>query len=103
MVRLYKKENDYYNLIEGILPDHFWITEISIPELYWVNDCKVGEIIFDPKLFNEKIDEPQKSVILLRLPNIMTVYQNKNAWDLELNQDKAYHPLIKKAKGLIRP
>ncbi len=98
--QLYKR-NGYLDLVEEILPDYFWISEISVPELYWINHAKVGEIIIDPKRLSESQYE---SVILIRLPYILTFFEESTEyqWDYPIQQDEPYHDIIKKSKGLLR-
>lgn len=59
---------DYVELdvFDKILPDFFWITEISIPELFWINKKKIGEIITAPSEFKNR---KESGIIYLRLLN----------------------------------
>jgi hypothetical protein len=74
------KDNNLRDLVEYVLPDYFWLIEISVPELFWVNKRKVGEIIIDPIIFQSAIagddeESVDESPILIRLPSILSIYQ----------------------------
>jgi len=60
-------------VFENILPEYFWITEISIPELFWINKKKVGEIILDPNIFN---GEDKHGVVYARILNNLLFFEN---------------------------
>ena len=63
------------DVFDKILPDFFWMTEISIPELFWINKKKIGEIITDP---NEFKNMEESGVIYLRLLNNIFFKEEKN-------------------------
>ena len=93
------EENGFLDLVNWILPEQFWVTEVSVPELFWINKRKVGEVIIDPVIFENDFE---KSIILIRLPGIFSFFENDEQWDYELNQKQPHHNLIKKKKGLAR-
>ena len=75
-----KNDTKLYDYIEldvfdKILPDFFWMTEVSIPELFWINKKKIGEIITDP---NEFKNMEESGVIYLRLLNNIFFKEEKN-------------------------
>lgn len=41
------------SVLNSVLPNYFWVIEISIPELFWINKEKVGEIIINPAKLKE--------------------------------------------------
>jgi hypothetical protein len=55
---------DFYDLFGRLLPDRFWITEISVPELFTANRAKIGEIVVDPV---------RRAIISVRLPNMFLI------------------------------
>jgi len=76
----------------NLLPDMFWITEISIPEVFWINQAKVGEILVDPKIYNTS---KRYSAMLIRLPNIMSIFDSDSVETYIYYQTKPHQPLIR--------
>ncbi len=106
------KKNEMYEAIDFILPEYFWLVEISIPELFWINQHKIGEIAIDPKLFDEsykKTASPEESIIFIRLPTLLSVYEDKDTSGNYNYIDKHYQSfeyphqhLLKKKQGFLR-
>lgn len=86
--------------IEDLLPNYFWLTEISVPELYWVNKAKIGEIIVD---FNAASSD-QANIRLIRLPYFLAFYpQNDDEYyAVHITQTEPHQPNLKKTEGIIR-
>lgn len=54
------------DVFDSVLPDSFWLTEISIPEVFWINKKKVGEIVTDPNMFAQ---DEESGVVYVRILN----------------------------------
>lgn len=91
-------------LDEDILPDFFWVTEISVPELYWINNRKIGEIIIDAEDTESKVG----GIRLIRLPFFLALYPkgDQNYYPIHLDKqsiiEKPHHHILRKRKGIIR-
>jgi hypothetical protein len=93
-----EKDNDFtlLDVVSEVLPNYFWITEISVPELYWVNNAKIGEIITDPA--------KDLNVKLIRLPYFLAIYPegDNEYYTFHLKQKDNHHSLLKKYYGMAR-
>ena len=81
--------------LKDLLPDYFWLTEISTPELYLNHFSKAGEIVVSAK--NDKSSQLQ--LLLIRLPFFMAFYDTEKGMYHPVTLDeqiKRYHPIVKK-------
>lgn len=105
------EENGVGEAVRCVLPDVFWVVEISISELFWVNQSKVGEIIIDPELYHQYNCEGKTADLslcpLIRLPYTLTLFSERGEQGVDyrkfaLQQAKVHHPLISERKSIVR-
>lgn len=63
-------------LLEGILPDRFWLTEVSLPDLYATNKRKLADIIEDWRVPKRK-GALWEGFIAARLPGQLVLTQQR--------------------------
>lgn len=95
-----KKLTDVLN--DDILPDFFWLTEVSVPELYQISYRKIGEII------TEVITQESTEIRLIRIPFFLALYPpgETEYFPIELNnqstEKEPHHKILRKSQGIIR-
>jgi hypothetical protein len=72
--------------VEKILPDYFWMIEISAPELFPMSRQKFGEIIFPA---DRPLDGSSATALLIRLPGLLVV-----GYTPSLAEPNGYTPLM---------
>jgi hypothetical protein len=75
----------------NLLPDIFWITEMSIPELFWINRQKLGEIITDPSLFERS---ENSGAVFIRLIDTIGFIGKKGIDRIDFLTQNKYYPLL---------
>ena len=82
--------------IETILPDCFWMVELSLPELYSANYSKVGELILTVESAGNQID-----FSMLRIPGHYALKAHDGALHPILSELKSHVPLYTQKPGLL--